>query len=191
LVRAAQVEFSRAGYTKATARSIAARAGVAVGSFYQYFTDKDALLRELAAERLARIAAATVGAVDADADRLTEPPTVAVIRRSMRGVVAALVAYHREDPGLHAVLAERRHADPELEAMTGASERAFVGKIAELLGRWSTDVDRDATAFVIFAMVEGAVHAHVLGDPYVSDDRFHDALVDALVRVALPPQEME
>ena len=46
LVAAAQNEFSEHGYAKTTAKRIAKAAGVSTGSFYQYFTDKDAVVRE-------------------------------------------------------------------------------------------------------------------------------------------------
>ena len=42
-------------------------------------------------------------------------------------------------------------------------------------------VDARARAFVIFGLVEGAVHAHVLGGAMVSDGRFERALVDAVL----------
>ena len=43
-------------------------------------------------------------------------------------------------------------------------------------------------ALWLFATIEGSVHAHVLGNAIVSDERFVQALVDALIRVALPPR---
>lgn len=186
LVRAARVEFSSGGYRSATAKRIAARAGVAVGTFYQYFKDKDAVLRELARER-AEHAASVVAAVDLDV-RLDDGPAAALaaVRARMRAVVRAVTEHHREDPGLHAVLTERRHVDPELDEVTSRMEAALVARVGALLERTAFPGDAEATAFVLFSMVEGAVHAHVLGRPVVSDERFFDALVDALVQVALP-----
>ena len=40
---AAEAEFTEHGYAQTTARSIAERAGVATGTFYQYFVDKDVM----------------------------------------------------------------------------------------------------------------------------------------------------
>ena len=176
LLEAAQRELSAHGYAKATARSIARAAGVATGSFYQYFADKDAVLRELGATRLARISDFALGFLGSDADP----------RATMRTVVLAVMAYHREDPGLHAVLTERRAHDPELDALTTQGERALIAAVQSMLDRWQHDGDREATAFILFSMVEGAIHAHCLGHALVSDERFVDTLIDALVQIALP-----
>lgn len=176
LLEAAQRELSSKGYAKATARSIAAEAGVATGSFYQYFADKDAVLRELGSSRLARISEFALGFLDSDDDP----------RDTMRTVVVAVMAYHREDPGLHAVLTERRAHDPELDRRTTQGERALVAAVQSMLERWEHPGDREATAFILFSMVEGAIHAHCLGHALVSDERFIDTLIDALVQIALP-----
>jgi AcrR family transcriptional regulator len=180
---AAEREFSERGYAGATTRSIAERAGVATGSFYQYFSDKDALLRALAQERLQRIASASMKRLETVVEGAAE--RLAIARAGLRSVVELVMDYHREDPGLHAVLTERRHADAELDALTSRAELALVQRIATLLERWGHPGDRLATAFVLFGAVEGSVHAHVLGAAVVSDERFVEALVDGLARIAL------
>jgi len=186
LVGAAKAEFSERGYASATAKSIAERAGVSTGSFYQYFRDKDQVLYELADERQTHVATqvlAVLGAeraLPASRAELTEN-----LRGEIRGLVGIVIEYHREDPGLHAVLTERRHADPGLDERTSRAETLLVMRIGLLLRALGMNGDVDATAFVLFGMVEGSVHAHVLGRPVVDDARLTDALVDAMVRVAL------
>jgi AcrR family transcriptional regulator len=187
LVEAAQVEFSERGYGSTTARSIAKRAGVATGSFYQYFTDKDQILRELGRSRFERIQQLATQFVGGKRDPNVPDETLErELRSRMRSVVEAVTGYHREDPGLHQVLTERRHSDAELEELTASGERALVSQIARLLEGWGFPGDCQATAFVIFGMVEGTVHSHVLEGPMVSDDRLFDALVDAMVKTAKP-----
>lgn len=200
LLAAAQVEFSEHGYAATTSKSIARRAGSATGTFYQYFSDKDAALLEIAAHRMGRVAEDAFDALkpagDSAAAAAATPrsPTEGELEGAMRDdvrarmarVVAIVLAYHREDVGMHAVLSERRHADPELDALTSAGELALVERIAALLATWNASGDHAAMAFVLFGMVEGAVHAHVLGTPFVSDERFVAALVAALERLALP-----
>jgi len=98
-----------------------------------------------------------------------------------------VVEQHRHDPGLHAVLTERRHLDVALDAITSAFERGLVERGEALLQSWGHPGDCLATSFVLFTLVEGAVHTQVLGEAIVSDERMFDALLDALVRIALPP----
>jgi AcrR family transcriptional regulator len=189
LVEAAQHEFSRHGYAATTARSIAKAANVSTGSFYQYFVDKDAVLRELGRSRFEDVARRVLAYLDVEGRRPDDPAVAAdVVRDRLRGVVDAVADYHREDPGLHEVLTERRHHDPELERLTSAAEAILIAKIAELLRWWGHVGDVEATAFVVFGMVEGTVHAHVLGHAVVDDERCFAALVEALSRVAMSAQ---
>jgi AcrR family transcriptional regulator len=180
LLDAAEREFSERGYAQTTAKSVAERAGVATGSFYQYFADKDAALRELARMRFAQLAG-RLRAVD-----IAPPGAAAAVALEQAGVavrrvVAEVLDYHRGDRGLHAVLTERRHADPELAAITEAAERGFVEQIEAGLGHWGYPGDRKARAFLIFGLIEGSIHSHVLGTRMLSERRFLDALTDSVV----------
>ena len=74
----------------------------------------------------------------------------------------------------------------ELDRLTTEGERALIAAVQSMLDRWEHPGDREATAFILFSMVEGAIHAHCLGHALVSDERFVDTLIDALVKIALP-----
>ena len=192
LVEAGRAEFSASGYAGATAKSIATRAGVATGSFYLYFKDKDALLREIAVSGFERIAARVLDLLDIPATALANRSEAPLEIRSRVGqVVDAIIDYHREDPGLHAVLTQRRYCDVELDRSTAEGERLMCERLGLLLKRASSPVDHEATAFVLFQMIEGSIHAHVLGTQIVNDARFRAALVDNLIRVAQLPDASE
>ncbi len=191
LVRAAGKEFSRHGYADATAKSIAAAAKVGTGTFYHYFPDKDAALREICRARVAYL-------LDESAAIESAPvcePTLAEFARDGRfrltRLVELYVDYHRADSGLHRVLTERRLCDAELDAIMMASEKEAVRRFAAVLVLWGHDGDVETTAFMLFSLLEGAVHAHVLGSPVVSDDRFVRGLVEAMLRIALPSQAVQ
>lgn len=182
ILLAGQQEFSANGYSATTAKSIALRAGMSVGTFYQYYSDKDSLLRELASERQAslsaRLARALAGAEVGGA--------AAGVRTAINEVVTATLEYHREDVGLHAVLTERRHADAAMDDEASAGEQGMVMAIQQLLKQWGAAGDHEALAYVLFGAVEGTIHAHVIGHAMLPDDRLINSLVDSLVRLATP-----
>ncbi len=189
LVSAARGEFSERGYASTTAKSIADRAGVATGTLYQYFSNKDEVLRELASEWLRQLVNCSVGLLE------TRPPVArsrdevtAEAARRMRLVVQNTFEFLRGDRGLHDVFRERRKADRELDSLWSGSERTAIARIRAVLDHWNRKDDHEAMAIVLFGIVDGSVEAH-LADPVVSDRRFLQALVTALIRVALPTAE--
>lgn len=178
LLEAAAAEFSERGYAGATARSIAQRAEAATGSFYQYFNDKDEALLEIYVLRLARVreqAQALLDAMPSDA-----APSKDRTRSALNAIVQLVVDLHRDDPKLHAVITEREHADLRMREHTHQAMNELVQAVAGMLKHMGYQGDVLARAFLIFSLVEGSVHAHVLGEPVVSDRRFKRDLVDAL-----------
>jgi AcrR family transcriptional regulator len=183
LVTAGVNEFSEKGYAGTTARSIALRAGTATGSFYQYFNDKDELLRELYAARIEQVHARAQVLFALD-ESLPETRSQHA-HDAIGSVVQVVLDLHRENPELHAVITEREHADPLMQEQMRKATSALVQGVALLLTHLGYEGDTLARAFVIFGLVEGSVHAHVLGAPIVSDRRFKRELVlavEALVR---------
>ena len=99
LEAAAQV-FSRNGYAATTTDHIAHRAGVSIGSLYQYFPNKDAILLGLV-ERHIEESQAFVAEKREEIKR-TGPAGPEMISR----LVEAAIALHSLDPALHRVLFE-------------------------------------------------------------------------------------
>lgn len=98
ILDAAARVFSEHGYAAGTTNRIAAAAGVSIGSLYQYFPNKDAIL-----------AALTDAHIDAGGTLLAErlrdglPESLADL---LRLFVRAAIDNHRDDPALHRVLFE-------------------------------------------------------------------------------------
>jgi AcrR family transcriptional regulator len=184
LLEAAAQEFAERGYAGTTARSIALRAGAATGSFYQYFNDKDEVLLEIYAQRLLRVREA--------AERLlaSAPNLNGSTHEQTRGVLSSVIQLvidlHRDDPKLHAVITEREHADSRMRDHTHRAMNTLIQAISQLLTALGYQGDVLARAFCILHLVEGSVHAHVLGDPLVSDRRFKRDLVEAVEMLAVP-----
>lgn len=97
LAAAAQI-LARHGPEAATTNAIAERAGVSIGTLYQYFADKDALIDVLATRHIEEMEAVLFGALaDAGADER------GLIDGAER-LVAAILAAHKVDPRLHHAL---------------------------------------------------------------------------------------
>lgn len=183
LVAAASDEFGERGYAITTAKSIADRAQVGTGTFYHYFPDKDAALREISAERVQYLLAESLAigaAPPSDKDLLPDA------RCRLRKLALLYLDYHRADRGLHAVITERRLCDPAMDAIMVESEREAVRRFSAVLARWGHDRDLEVTAFMMFSLLEGAVHGHVLSQPILSNEAFIEGLVEGLLRMAIP-----
>jgi AcrR family transcriptional regulator len=183
LVEAASREFSERGYASATAKSIAERARVGTGTFYHYFPDKDAVLRELATERVAYLLRHSSPL--ASAPLPGDDPLAAAAAR-LTEVVERSVEYHRSDRGLHTVIAERRLCDSSLDAILVASEREAVAQFETSLSLSGYEGDAETAALMMFSLLEGAIHGHVLTQAVVSESRFVNGLVEALIRIGYP-----
>jgi AcrR family transcriptional regulator len=186
VVAAARRAFAEHGYAATTAKTIAELARVGTGTFYHYFPDKDAVLAEICAERTQYLAE--------EVEKIASPiPSVASVESLLEDARARLVRivrlsldYHRDDPGLHAAIEERRGVDPTIQRLMLESEATLRRRMEDALALWGHDGDGQATAFMMFMLLEGAVHAHVLSQPVVSDERFLASLGEALLRLALP-----
>jgi AcrR family transcriptional regulator len=99
LVEAAARLLAERGYHGATTREIAARAGVSVGSLYQYFPSRDALVTAVLERHVAHVLE-TTGSLFR---RLEQAPLQELIRR----LVTAVLELHEQDQALHAILIEQ------------------------------------------------------------------------------------
>ena len=191
LIAAARQEFAAQGYALTTAKTIAARAQVGTGTFYHYFPDKDALLRVIVAERVETLEGSlTSHELEVSLEGRDARIQLAELRRRIRRDIDSYVEYHRAERGLHAVISERRLCDPQIDAIMRAVEQRGMRRTAASLTRWGFRGDARAAAFMIFSLLDGAVHNHVLGQPSLSDARFVEALGEAILHIGMPPQRL-
>jgi AcrR family transcriptional regulator len=168
ILTAAREVFSDIGYGAASVRDIVRRTGLASGTFYNYFPDKESVLRALvddiavgarARVRAARAAATTLEAFVADGFRAyfaflaEDPHTVRLISRNA-GTIRTLF----DEPALGAGIVElREDLDAGIAAGTlpphdtGLMAAAMVGAAVEvgleMVARETIDVEASA-AFV-------------------------------------------
>jgi AcrR family transcriptional regulator len=96
ILDAAAREFARIGYEAATTNGIARQARTSVGSLYQFFPNKEAILYALTDRYVAKQLAVVQGAVGERGDDLPLPVF-------FDRLVEALAAFHRSEPGFRAL----------------------------------------------------------------------------------------
>jgi AcrR family transcriptional regulator len=182
LLDAAAHVFAEFGYAKGTTNRIAEAAGHSIGSLYQYFPSKDAILVELATEH-AREGFAAIQRRLAHGRPESLPATV-------RLCVRATLDNHRDSPELHRVLFEEAPRPPELRHLLRESEAAIVAATAELLAADPAvrRTDLQLAARMVVATVESLVHRFVGWGRPEDADRFEAELTALLVQYLTAPE---
>jgi AcrR family transcriptional regulator len=167
-VAAARRVFERDGYLEARTTDIAREAGVAAGSFYTYFADKQAafaaVLEDLQDEVLAP-GAASAGP--------REQHPLAAIRAGNRAYLEA----YRRNAGLMAAMEQAALVDERLREARLERARTFAARHARAIARWQAaglvdpDLDPRGAAVALDAMVSRlAEHVFVHGAERTSLD---------------------
>jgi AcrR family transcriptional regulator len=146
------------GYDRASTNRIALAAGVSVGSLYQYFPSKEALVAALAARHMATMSALVRSKL---AEVAEAPMPVAV-----RTIIMAMFEAHAVDPRLHKVLIEEVPRIGRLENLRGV-EREMESLVAAMLVARRAELRRsnvETMALLLVTVVEAATHAAVLAE---------------------------
>lgn len=125
LEAAAQV-FERHGYAGGTTNRIAERAGVSIGSLYQYFPNKDAIVVEVMHRHIDEAGEVGRPALQELVERV--PP----LHDGLTAIVLGMVALHKRSPRLHRVLSEEAPHPPEILA----AQRALFDELSGLIGEY-------------------------------------------------------
>lgn len=165
IIEGAARVFDREGLD-ATTNRIAVEAGVSVGSVYQYFADKQALLDAVATRHLSEGEALLVR-LGAEGDTVTDVETL------VRTYVAGVAGHHARHPHVH-TLYERHVArtDALLERVEALQSRAR-DDMARQLSRLRPDLpDPRAKAALVVAALGAGIHQTVVGseDPPASTE---------------------
>ena len=175
ILDAAARVFAEHGYAAGTTNRIAERARVSVGSLYQYFPNKDAILLELLDRHL-------------DRPPGPAPDPAGPLPDVVHHLVRASIDRHRDDPRLLRVMVEQGPRARELLDRVETGGREQVAGIRALLAA-QPDVavdDLDTAAALVVSTVELVVH-HLVAEPAAVDpDRLEAELVTMLVRYLAP-----
>ena len=182
ILRATAHVLATDGYGKASTNRVAEAAGVSVGSLYQYFPNKDALVMAVAEEHSRAMLELLVDT----AARYREGD----LREGVRYFVSGMIRSHAIDPKLHrALLQQLLHLGFDTFAETQVQVRALVAAWLEFRRPELKVADCNITAFVLVSAVENVVHAAVFEDPALLEQpAFEDELVRLVLRLLGLPE---
>jgi len=165
LLKATAHILVKEGYESASTNRIAAAAGVSIGSLYQYFPSKEALVAAVVDRHMQEMLELLRAAVD----RVREQPVEAATRE----LVKVMIDAHRVDPRLHRALVEQVPRVGRLENVR-AIDREDYTLIRAYLEAHRDELrvaDLDVASFVCVATVEALTHAAVVNRPEVLSDK--------------------
>jgi AcrR family transcriptional regulator len=178
LVEATARILIREGFDKASTNRIAEVAGVSVGSLYQYFPSKEALVAALIDRHNQEVMQIVHG-------ELTEAANLPM-EQAVRKLAAVAVKAHRIDPRLHRVLAEQIPRVGRLEKVETFNRQNYA-LFAAYLEHHRDEiraVDLGLAAFVCVTSIEALTHTAVLHHKMVSDEAT-EALVEEITRLVV------
>jgi AcrR family transcriptional regulator len=165
------------GFERATTNRVAEEAGVSIGSLYQYFPNKEALVAALMQQHLEEMSSI----ISSTFARIVSEPVPIVVREMVRLMIRA----HAVNPRLHKALMEQL-------PMVGGFERfkSVEGHVVEL-ARTYLEVHKDEVrpqnlelaATVAVGTIEALTHGAVLHRPdLLETDELEREIADLVVR---------
>lgn len=183
ILEAAARILAERGYAAATTNAVAKRAGVSIGSLYQYFPTREALVAAVAAEH--------AEAVKARVERRLAEAVGSSMAETARALLGAVIDAHAVNPALHRVLDEETPRLGPLDYRQDARRRSLAAARAFLdqhAAELRPGLDRDLTAFLIASAVDGVVGAAVAERPTaLGDGTLINALTDMLTAFLSTP----
>ena len=170
---AAQI-LETSGLAAFTTNAVAERAGVSIGTLYQYFADKQAILRAIAERELKATLAKVARAMSEGSEASPEARARAIVR-------AMVGAFHGRQRARKAVVQA---------VFSEGGGAALQAPIAAFIAAHALDALREQQTFVLSRALLGAIRAAVLEEKsFLRDAAFEDELVrlvTAYLRAVLP-----
>lgn len=179
LVEATARILVREGFDKASTNRIAEVAGVSVGSLYQYFPSKEALVAAVIDRHNEEIVQTVRSEL---AEAMSQP-----VEKAVRKLVAVAVKAHRIDPRLHRVLAEQIPRVGKLENVETFNRENFAlfrGYLENHRDELRVD-DLELASFVCVTSIEALTHNAVLHHSRTLSEDAMESLVEAGTRLVV------
>lgn len=179
LIEATARILVREGFDKASTNRIAEVAGVSVGSLYQYFPSKEALVAAVIDRHNEEIMRTVRGEL---AEAMSQP-----VEKAVRKLVAVAIKAHRVDPRLHRVVAEQIPRVGKLENVETFNRENFT-LFRNYLENHRKELrvdDLELASFICVTSIEALTHNAVLHHSKALSDDAMELLVEEGTRLVV------
>jgi AcrR family transcriptional regulator len=173
------------GYDACTTNHVARVAGVSIGSLYQYFPDKEALIIAVMEQHLTRMREF----LEARLAQMGDVPLPQAIPEMMR----AMLDVHRIQPRLHRVLIEQVPRIGELKRLHELNSE-FAPAVTAWLEAHESEISVDSVSvavFVLIAAVEGVLGRALVHRPGWLEAGVLEKNISRLALAYLAPEKVE
>jgi AcrR family transcriptional regulator len=143
----AEQMFISEGYEATTTNAIAARAKVSIGSLYQFFPDKAAIVQALAMRYMELLH-----------QRFTALHTAETVNLPLSTyvdqVIDAIDQFFSDYPGYHAIFMQVQNKMPELEAIETAADAQLIQELATFLSLRHANLQQGNYEAISFVLVK-------------------------------------
>jgi AcrR family transcriptional regulator len=175
ILTAAAHVFAAHGYAAGTTNRIAEQARISIGSLYQYFPNKDAILAELLVQHIDR--GTWTGADELD----FSPGTLGAV---VRALIRDAIDNHRDDPRLLRVMVEEAPVSQELLETIDRHGKLRTAQVRDVIVR-HPDIhvgDPDVAADIVLFTVEMNTHKFMAAPRAIPVETFENELVAMVTR---------
>lgn len=179
ILKAAEALFSEKGYYSTNSKEIAARAGVAIGSFYSYFKDKKAVFFEVLDNYNQRVM-----------ERVSIPPAGEGSswksgKELLNHLLKTTLKAHDLSPRFHREATVMRYSDPDVEAFFDQEDEKMTSRIESFFDLFEEQLrvkDKKAAAMVIHEAMEEVIHSIKIFGAKIPERRLLKELEDMISR---------
>jgi AcrR family transcriptional regulator len=147
ILNVAEQMFVADGYNATTTNAIATQAKVSIGSLYQFFPDKGAIVQALAkryAEQLHQ------RFVELDRTDLVNLPLSSYVNQ----IVDVTDLFFTDYPGYYAIFMQVQGTIPELAEIENAADARFIEDLASVLAQYDPELETADYEVIAFVMVK-------------------------------------
>jgi len=179
IIQAGMKLFFRDGYYNTSSKKIAKEAKIAIGSFYNHFIDKKALLIEVIQRHMQEIH-------DVVFDGFKN-----VNLREMHGnqfvkfIIQQSIGAHNFTPEFHREIDKLAYIDDDIHKLHAIEKERIIGLFVSLLEERKAELrvtDIRAASTVVVTAVEETIHQFVLFESSIEKDRILTELSDMIFR---------